>query len=332
MSPPQSKLRAVLAGLAVIVVVGLATPSVLGSVTVSLWSRSGVFDVSGPTRLALFLLVAVAWMAWLRIIVGLCLDVVSGLRHPNNPPRAGGLRGHLAGWVLGFALLVLPGTAMGAGLAGATTAAAPISAPLPATNEVASPPSLSAPISPVSSAPSADSPVVSATPVSTNTVSANTVSTNTVATYTVVSGDCLSTIALRFYGDEGAWNEIWAANANRMMADGMRFGDPNLIYAGWVLVLPGLPGASPTEPTPTDPTPSLSTASAGVQAGSGAQRRLATSERSKGWEWTGGVGARADQGRVRPDDEPSVGTAPTRAGRCQRAGRGWDTSWRGQRR
>ena len=96
----------------------------------------------------------------------------------------------------------------------------------------------------MSSAPSGDSPVVSATPVSTNTVSAN-----TVATYTVVSGDCLSTIALRFYGDEGAWNEIWAANANRMMADGMRFGDPNLIYPGWVLVLPGLPGASPTEPT-----------------------------------------------------------------------------------
>ena len=210
--------------------------------------------MSGPARLALFLLVAVAWMAWLRIIVGLCLDVVSGSAIPTTRQRAGGLRGHLAGWVLGFALLVLPGSAMGAGLAGATTAAAPISAPLPATNEVASPPSLSAPISPVSSAPSADSPVVSATPVSTNTVSAN-----TVATYTVVSGDCLSTIALRFYGDEGAWNEIWAANANRMMADGMRFGDPNLIYAGWVLVLPGLPGASPTEPTPTDPTPSLST-------------------------------------------------------------------------
>ena len=43
-----------------------------------------------------------------------------------------------------------------------------------------------------------------------------------------------------------------------MMADGMRFVDPNLIYVGWVLVLPGLPSASPTEPTPTDPMPSLS--------------------------------------------------------------------------
>jgi hypothetical protein len=244
MSPLPSKLRAVLAGLAVVVVVGLAVPSVLGGVTVALWSRSGVFDVSGPVRFALLLLDAVAWVAWLRIIVGLCLDVVSGLRHPDNPQRAGGLRGHLAGWVLGFALILLPGSAMGAGLAGATTAAAPISAPLPATDEVASPPSLSAPISPVSSAPSANGPVGRAT----------TVSTNTVATYTVVSGDCLSTIALRFYGDEGAWSEIWAANADRIMAGGMRFVDPNLIYAGWNLILPGL-AASAAEPNPTDSTP-----------------------------------------------------------------------------
>ena len=175
MSPLPSKLRAVLAGLAVVVVVGFAVPSVLGAVTVSLWSRSGVFDVSGPARLALFLLAAVAWMAWLRIIVGLCLDVASGLRHPDHPRRTGGLRGHLAGWVLGFALLVLPGSAMGAGLAGATTATAPISAPLPSTDEVASPPSLSAPISLVSSAPSANGPVGSATTVSTNTVATNTV-------------------------------------------------------------------------------------------------------------------------------------------------------------
>ena len=255
MSPQQSKLRTILAGLAVVVVVGFSVPIVLGVVTVSLWSRSGVFDLSGPARLALFLLDAVAWMAWLRIIVGLCLDVVSGLRHPDNPQRAGGLRGHLAGWVLGFALLVLPGSAMGAGLAGATTAAAPISAPMPATDEVASPPPLSAPISPVSTAPSAKGPVVGVTSVSTNPVSTNPVSTNPVSTYTVVSGDCLSTIALRFYGDEGAWTEIWAANANRMMADGMRFLDPNLIYPGWNLILPGLPAASPIESNPTDPTP-----------------------------------------------------------------------------
>ncbi len=247
MSPPLSKVRAVLAGLAVVVVVGLATPGVLGSVTVALWTHSAIFDAHGPARLGLFLLDAVAWVAWLRIIVGLCLDVASGLRQPNNPQRRAGMRGHLAGWVLGFALVVLSGSAMGAGVAGAASAAARISATLPVTHEAASLSSPSASMAPVSTVPSTKGPVIAPA----------TVAPITASTYTVVSGDCLSTIALHFYGDEGAWNEIWAANANRMMADGMRFGDPNLIYAGWTLILPGLPTAGPTESTPTVPTPTL---------------------------------------------------------------------------
>jgi hypothetical protein len=247
MSPPLSKVNAVLAGLAVVVVVGLATPSVLGFVTVALWTHGAIFDVNGLARFGLFLLDAVAWVAWLCIIVGLCLDVASGLRLPDNPQPRGGVRGHLAGWVLGFALLALPGSAMGAGVVGATTAAARISASLPATDEVASLPSPSASMAPVSTVPTTKGPVIA--PV--------TVATTTASTYTVVSGDCLSTIALHFYGDEGAWSEIWAANANRMMADGMRFGDPNLIYPGWILILPGEPTEGPTESIPTDPTSPL---------------------------------------------------------------------------
>jgi hypothetical protein len=242
------KLRAVLAGLAVVVVVGLATPSVLGAVTVALWSHSAIFDVRGLARFALFVLDVVACAAWLRIFVGLCLDVASGLAQRNNPQRAGGLRGHLAGWVLGMALILLPGSAMGAGAASAAIAAARVAVTMPASAQAASAPSLPAstpPVSPASPGSSANSPVVSPA----------TMATNSAATYTVVRGDCLSTIALRLYGDEGAWTEIWAANANRVMAGGMRFTDPNLIYAGWVLILPGLPAASPTESAPTDPTP-----------------------------------------------------------------------------
>ena len=327
MSPLQSKLRAVLAGLAVVVVVGFVDPDRAGDRHgFSLVAQWGIRrERSDPSR---------TLPSRRRGVDGLAAHhrrPVSrrglGAPPPRQPPAGRRSEGHLAGWVLGFALLVLPGSAMGAGLAGATTATAPISAPLPATDEVASPPSLSAPISPVSSAPSADSPVVSATPVSTNTVS-----TNTVATYTVVSGDCLSTIALRFYGDEGAWNEIWAANANRMMADGMRFVDPNLIYVGWILVLPGLPGASPTESTPTDPTPSLSMhppASKLVPAPS------ADSPRADGQRGRSGLGE-SGPGQTKaasaPTTNPVVGTAPTRAGRCRRARRGWDTSWREQRR
>jgi hypothetical protein len=251
MSPPHSKVRAALAGLAVIVVVGLATPSVLGAATDSLWTHGAIFDVHGAARFGVFLLDAVAWVAWLRIIVGLCLDVASGLRQPHNPRPSGGVRGHLAGWVLGFVLLALPGSAMGAGVTGATMGAARISAALPATDETASPPSPSAPTAPVSTVPSSKGPVIA--PATVAPVSAS--------TYAVASGDCLSTIALRFYGDEGAWNEIWAANADRIMADGVRFGDPNLIYAGWILILPGSPTTGSTESPPTDPvpTPPLST-------------------------------------------------------------------------
>ena len=211
LSRSLSKLRAALAGLAVVAVVGLATPSVLGMVTVSLWTHGPLFDVQGLARLALFLLDAVAWVAWLRIIVALCLDVASGLRQPNDPQRTGGVRGHLAGWVLGFVLLVLPGSAMGAGVAVAAPVASWVSVSSPGPDLTAAQAPPSAPISSVSSARPAISPAVSPTEG---------------ANYTVVSGDCLSTIALHFYGDEGAWTEIWAANANRIMAGGCALAIP----------------------------------------------------------------------------------------------------------
>lgn len=256
MSPPPSKLGAVLAGVAVIVVVGLATPIVLGTVTASLWSHSGVFEVSSPVRIALFVLVGVAWIAWLRIVIDLALDVAAGLRHPYDVRTAVGLRGHLAGWVLGFTVLVLPASILGAGVAGATTTAqtAMSLSAIDATGSLA-------PVSgPTSAAPSdsAGSPVSGETPVLASSALPSSAATSE-ATYTVVSGDCLSTIALRFYGTEDAWHQIWAANANRVMGGGMRFGDPNLIYAGWTLILPGRPAPSPTEPPPPDPMPSPST-------------------------------------------------------------------------
>ena len=254
MSRTLPTVRAALAGFAVVVVVGLATPSVLGATTVALWSHSAIFDVGGLARFGLFVVVALAWVAWLCICIGLVRDVAFGLRQRNNPQRTGGVRGHLAGWVLGLVLFVLPGSAMGAGAAGATTAAARVSVTLPATDETSLPVSSHALPSSVLSAPLGDRAVLP--PAS---MASDTASSTAAATYTVVRGDCLSTIALRFYGDEGAWNEIWAANANRMMADGMRFSDPNLIYIGWTLVLPGLPAASPTEPDSTDPAPPLTT-------------------------------------------------------------------------
>jgi nucleoid-associated protein YgaU len=51
------------------------------------------------------------------------------------------------------------------------------------------------------------------------------------AQYTVVSGDTLSGIALRFYGDGNLWPRIFEANWDRIS-------NPNLIFPGQVLRIP----------------------------------------------------------------------------------------------
>ncbi len=50
-------------------------------------------------------------------------------------------------------------------------------------------------------------------------------------TYTVVSGDSLSKIAQREYGDASKWREIYEANRDKIQ-------DPDLIYPGQVLTIP----------------------------------------------------------------------------------------------
>ena len=50
-------------------------------------------------------------------------------------------------------------------------------------------------------------------------------------TYTVVSGDTLSGIAQRFYGDASAYMRIFEANRDKL-------NDPNLIHPGQELVIP----------------------------------------------------------------------------------------------
>ncbi len=191
MSRKLSRFRVALAGAAVVLVVGLATPSVLGAVSVAIWSHGGAFDVRGADHLGLCLLDAVAWSAWARIALGLATDVVSGLR--NNPVGAGSVRGVLAGWVVGLALMVLPGSAIGGAMAGATVVAEPVSI------TVTAPISVPAPASSLT----AEASITDSSATSSASVPAPEM------TYTVQSGDCLSTIALHFYGDEGAWTEIW---------------------------------------------------------------------------------------------------------------------------
>ena len=51
-------------------------------------------------------------------------------------------------------------------------------------------------------------------------------------TYTVVSGDSLSKIAKKIYGDGSRWKEIFEANRDTIK-------NPDLIHPGQVLKIPG---------------------------------------------------------------------------------------------
>lgn len=56
-------------------------------------------------------------------------------------------------------------------------------------------------------------------------------------TYTVKSGDSLSAIAKREYGDAGAWRRIYEANRDQI-------DDPDLIHPGQELKIPPAGGES----------------------------------------------------------------------------------------
>lgn len=49
--------------------------------------------------------------------------------------------------------------------------------------------------------------------------------------YTVASGDSLSKIAKKYYGDASQWRRIFEANRDQIE-------DPDLIQPGWKLVIP----------------------------------------------------------------------------------------------
>lgn len=73
--------------------------------------------------------------------------------------------------------------------------------------------------------------------------------TTTVATsaqtYTVATGDTLSKIAGKLFGDPGFWHQLYAANASVIGPN------PNVVNAGQVLTVPTIPPGSIPTPEPT---------------------------------------------------------------------------------
>jgi len=91
--------------------------------------------------------------------------------------------------------------------------------------------------------------------------------------YTVVSGDCLWNIAAKFLG---AGNKYWAiVEANKDKYPSL-VKNPNLIYPGWELIIPGTtgtlsPGTSASNPDPgnagTTPVPTVTPPASGARGG-----------------------------------------------------------------
>ncbi len=95
-------------------------------------------------------------------------------------------------------------------------------------------------------------------------------------TYTVRQGDSLWAIAQRFLGSGNRWPELVEANKSRYPSLAK---NPNLIYAGWKLTIPGVRSTTPpstsTPPSTTTP-PSSSGETAALNAWKGG--KLAPSE------------------------------------------------------
>jgi nucleoid-associated protein YgaU/DNA-binding SARP family transcriptional activator len=73
--------------------------------------------------------------------------------------------------------------------------------------------------------------------------------------YRVRPDDSLWRISESLLGDGFRWTEIWNLNQGRVMADGRRFADPDLIYPGWVLELPLQARTEATAPSAEAPSP-----------------------------------------------------------------------------
>ncbi len=79
-------------------------------------------------------------------------------------------------------------------------------------------------------------------------------------THTVVGGDDLWDIAVHYLGDGERWHEIYGLNRGRPQPGGGQLSDPDLIYPGWILVLPArstgpAPPAAPPRPPAHRPPP-----------------------------------------------------------------------------
>ena len=250
MSRLTMRVRTAVAGVAVVMVVGVATPAALTALAMLVRPSAWTWQDVGLARGSVLLALVVAVVAWVIFAVDLGLDVVNQLRsNLRGAPEGSGARVRMVGWVVGLVIMVFPASLAIGSSVGASVSSAQItlSSGSPTISEGSSP---DLELSP-------HGPTPSVFPVALSSAGVVLDTSTSFGTYVVVSGDCLSTIAQRFYGDESAWRDIWAANTGRTMPGGAHFLDPNLIYPGWTLSLPGMPTtiATPVSSDGLNPVP-----------------------------------------------------------------------------
>lgn len=172
-------------------------------------------------------LAVLTWLAWMQFLVCLGVEILAGLRGhlPRRIPLAGWGAQVLAARLVAAMLVLVPVSAPGR-----TTNLVPPTAAEPPTARVATP------AIPVPQQPAAPAPLPAAQPTSRD---------GHARTHLVRPRDTLWDIAERYLGDPRRWPEIFERNRDRPQPDGRRLTNPNRIYPGWVLVLPGETPQSP---------------------------------------------------------------------------------------
>jgi DNA-binding SARP family transcriptional activator len=208
-------------------------------------------------RLLIGGMAAVVWVLWLLLVASIVVEVVAAARGITAPrPRV--LRP-----AQGFAAMLVAG--LTAGIL-APTAVAPLS---PAYSHPAAP-SHAVVVSLTADAPNGVSTPRLTTAVYTAPLTAATPSAATVTLviqgcgyeHKVAKNESLSRIAEQCLGDADRWPEIFDLNKGRHwpnVSGHTELRDPDLIFPGWVLMLPDdatpPPGAQPVDPPTTAPTP-----------------------------------------------------------------------------
>jgi LysM domain len=250
-----------LAGVAVLVVgIPAALTALVGSPlpahvpTVSSVTRAlGNHDV--PDSFVVKTLAVVCWLVWFELVTSLVIEAFAYARgrRARALPLAGGLQRAAARLVAGVALLgalvatrhaPTPAAVAGGPLAPLGQSSTLVAADVAWTQPVPDP----GPAPP----PAAVAPVA----------------------YEVQRRDTLWDIAERHLGDPFRWHEIFDLNQGRPQADGTCLTDPDLIHAGWQLVLPadatGLAAPVPEAPAPAAPAAPAATPTTLPPGGDGA--------------------------------------------------------------